>query len=209
MPEDLVNYINQYGYLLLFALVFLQEIGVPSFPNEIVLYYFGYLSSQNNFSLILVLFIAIAADIIGTSLLYSVFHFFGKSLIKFKPSWLKISKEKIQSIQVKIISRKSRTILFLRITPFIRGYVSVFAGIMHFPFKMYFNQVVLSAILWTGGWVVLGWITNKYFKNIFTFINGTYAVKIFIVVVFIAFFLSKYTIKFFAKRAIQKKFKIN
>lgn len=202
MPEHLLNYINQYGYLLLFALVFLQEIGVPSFPNEIILYYFGYLASQNNFILILVLLTAITADIIGTILLYIVFYFFGKVIIKHKPTWLKVNKEKLISIKSKIVSRKSRTIFFLRITPFLRGYISVFAGIMHFPFKVYFKQIVLSAILWTGGWVILGWYTNQYFQDVYHLVKGNNNFKILIVIVFVGFFSSKYLIKLFAKKGV-------
>ena len=209
MPEQLLNYINQYGYLLLFTLVFLQEIGVPSFPNEIVLYYFGYMASQNNFNLILVLLVAITADIIGTSLLYFAFYFFGKVLMKYKPTWIKIDKQKLKAIKSKLISRKSSTIFFLRMTPFLRGYISVFAGMMHFPFKVYFKQIVVTAILWTGSWVVLGCITNDYFRNTLNFVKDNKDIIILIMITFIILFLSKYFIKFFNKKELEKVFKIN
>ena len=45
MPEEVVYYITGYGYLAIFILVFLQEIGMPNpFPNELLLIFSGYLS---------------------------------------------------------------------------------------------------------------------------------------------------------------------
>ncbi len=45
MPEDVVYYVTRYGYLAIFILVFLQEIGMPNpFPNELLLIFSGYLT---------------------------------------------------------------------------------------------------------------------------------------------------------------------
>jgi len=46
MSLTLSAYILKYGYIAIFSLVFLQEIGVPNpVPNEVVLLFSGYLSS--------------------------------------------------------------------------------------------------------------------------------------------------------------------
>ncbi|MCX6740828.1 MAG: hypothetical protein NTY61_00295 [Candidatus Parcubacteria bacterium] len=45
MPHSLAVFITHYGYLAIFFLVFLQEIGVPNpVPNELVLLFSGYLA---------------------------------------------------------------------------------------------------------------------------------------------------------------------
>jgi membrane protein DedA with SNARE-associated domain len=45
MSPTLSAYIIKYGYIALFSLVFLQEIGVPNnVPNELVLLFSGYLT---------------------------------------------------------------------------------------------------------------------------------------------------------------------
>jgi membrane protein DedA with SNARE-associated domain len=46
MSPSLSAYILKYGYMAIFSLVFLQEIGVPNpVPNELVLLFSGYLTS--------------------------------------------------------------------------------------------------------------------------------------------------------------------
>lgn len=168
MPVQLVNYINEYGYLILFALVFIQEIGVPTFPNEIVLYYFGYLCSQKIFSVFIAIAVAISADFIGATLLYTTFYFLGSSILKLKIPFIKIPLHKIEKLQTKSLHSHRQTIFLSRVTPFIRGYVSVFAGLSQLSYKFYGWQVLLSASLFSGGLIVLGWATGKYFTNIFS-----------------------------------------
>jgi membrane protein DedA with SNARE-associated domain len=49
MPPELILYITKYGYIAIFVLIFLQEIGAPNpIPNEFVLLYSGYLKSGIN-----------------------------------------------------------------------------------------------------------------------------------------------------------------
>lgn len=198
MPQQLVDYINQYGYAILFLLVFLQEIGVPSFPNEITLYYFGYLASVNIFSLFLVLIIAILADIFGAFLIYYIFYFFGDTLKKYKPSWLKVSSRKMSLLKLKMINTSIKDLLLFRLTPFVRGYISVIAGLIHLPSKKYSKAIIYSSILWTGGWIVFGYITSQYFQFFINSINHRLAM-IFILVIFFFPFLSKLIFKLFSK----------
>jgi membrane protein DedA with SNARE-associated domain len=71
MSPTLSAYIITYGYIAIFSLVFLQEIGIPNpVPNEVVLLFSGYLSSVGKLDYITVLIAVIAADAIGSSLLY-------------------------------------------------------------------------------------------------------------------------------------------
>jgi len=199
MPQQLVDYINQYGYSILFLLVFLQEIGVPSFPNEITLYYFGYLASKDNFSLTLVLLIAILADVLGAFLIYASFYFFGHTLRKYKPTWLKISSKKISRIKVNMVNSSNKDLLLFRLTPFVRGYVSVIAGIIHLPFKKYSKAIIMSSFLWTGGWIILGFITSQYFQFFINSINHKYAM-IFILLIFIVPLLCKLIFKIVSRK---------
>jgi membrane protein DedA with SNARE-associated domain len=58
-------------------MVFLQEIGVPNpVPNEVVLLFSGYLSSVGQLDCITVLITVIAADVLGSSLLYNTSDIF-------------------------------------------------------------------------------------------------------------------------------------
>lgn len=81
MPHSLAVFIAHYGYPAIFSLVFLQEIGVPNpVPNELVLLFSGYLAFLGALNFVLVFLTVVAADFIGTSILYLVFYFFGGAI---------------------------------------------------------------------------------------------------------------------------------
>ena len=76
MLTEVNAFIINYGYLAIFALVFLQEVGIPNpVPNELVLIFSGYLAFKGILYLPLVILAAVSADFIGTNILYFTFYF--------------------------------------------------------------------------------------------------------------------------------------
>jgi membrane protein DedA with SNARE-associated domain len=167
MPPELASFIAEYGYLAIFLLVFLQEIGVPNpVPNELVLLFCGYLTSQGILQFPLVLLTAISADFIGTSLLYSVFYLSGSYILDHKPRWLPISREKVQKIADKISKRGRWGIYLGRLIPYLRGYVSVAAGLLEIKPRIFLTAVIVSAATWSGGYVIAGNILGPYWNSV-------------------------------------------
>ena len=71
MTSELTLYITRYGYLAVFLLVLLQELGMPNpVTNELVLLFSGYLAFSGVLNLWLVFLTAVSADCIGTTILY-------------------------------------------------------------------------------------------------------------------------------------------
>ena len=196
MPHELVNFITQYGYLAIFALVFLQEIGIPTIvPNELVLAFSGYLTVDGTLSLPLVFIAAILGDFVGTTVLFSIFYFFGKKILEKKPRWIPINKEKIERIG-QIITQKNKWGMFLcRLIPFIRGYASVAAGILQLKPRVFLSMVALSAIIWSGGYVLIGKLSYKSWNIILLKFPGISTWIYITIAVIIVIFSVKYLIK--------------
>jgi len=177
MPEELVLYIAKYGYLAIFSLVFLQEIGVPNpVPNEFVLLFSGYLSTQNVLSFPLVLLTVISADFLGTSVLFFVFYFFGEQLLTRKPKWLPISKHSIERLSSFVSAKGLWGIYLGRLIPYLRGYVSVAAGLLKFSPKKNLLMVFFSAITWSGGYVIAGYIAGPYWQELAQKMSGIHKI---------------------------------
>ena len=71
MTDEFISGIIQYGYLAVFLLIFLQEIGFPSpIPNEFVLLFSGYLSYNGIISAPLAILTAIAGDLLAGTILF-------------------------------------------------------------------------------------------------------------------------------------------
>ncbi|NCI50425.1 hypothetical protein GWC95_10865 [Sediminibacterium roseum] len=158
MTAILAQYILTYGYLAIFCMILLQECGVPGLPNELVLFYFGYISHQYGLSFLLVTALVIVADITGSFTLYLLFFHGTNWLTRLRPTKLRLPVKKIERLKHKLLRGNGRNLLIGKLTPFIRGYVPVAAGMLQVHPLRYGRAVLPAAIVWSGGWVSVGWI---------------------------------------------------
>jgi len=128
MSPTLSEYIATYGYIAIFSLVFVQEIGVPNpVPNELVLLCSGYLTFVGKLNLIAVLLTVTAADTMGSTLLYVIFYSVGQRLLQ---KWPHVLPTRQLTYLTARISHQDRWSIYVgRLMPFIRGYTAVAAGL--------------------------------------------------------------------------------
>lgn len=166
MAEEILQYIAQYGYLAILVLVFLQEVGVPSpIPNEFVLLFSGYLSYSGVLKASLVLLAVVLGDLLASFILFELFYFFGKKVMERKPKWLPISEEKLHRIKKKIDSTGLFGTYLGRVTPFIKGYVSVVCGLLRVSQKKYSFILITTSVAWSMIYVGGGYLAGPYFKD--------------------------------------------
>jgi membrane protein DedA with SNARE-associated domain len=157
MPEQVVYWVTNWGYLAIFLLVFLQEIGMPNpFPNELLLIFSGYLSFKGLLYFPFVVMAAVTADFTGTNILYFLFYIAGTFIMKKKPGWLPSSSKMIEKLTTKISHGGLLNIYIFRLTPFTRGYTSVIAGLLHVKPKVFLPIAIITAITWATVWAVIG-----------------------------------------------------
>jgi membrane protein DedA with SNARE-associated domain len=163
MPAELIYYISIYGYFAIFALVFLQEIGAPNpIPNELVLIFSGYLTFTGVLNLPLVILAALSADLIGTSLLHTVFYFFGAYILQHKPRWLPLPIKAIDRLTQRLSKKGLGSIYLCRLTPFIRGYTSVISGLLQIKHKVFLPLALITAIIWSCAYVITGRLLGPF-----------------------------------------------
>jgi membrane protein DedA with SNARE-associated domain len=168
MPEEVIYYVTKYGYLAIFILVFLQEIGMPNpFPNELLLIFSGYLSFKGLLFLPFVILTAISADFIGTNILYVLFYNAGTYIMLKKPKWFPLSARMIEQLTTKISKGGQLSIFIFRLTPFTRGYTSVITGLLQVKPKIFLPLALISAITWATVYVVIGHLIGPFW-NLFT-----------------------------------------
>ena len=165
MSPTLSAYIITYGYIAIFSLVFLQEIGIPNpVPNEVVLLFSGYLSSVGKLDYITVLTTVIAADSIGSSLLYMTFYHFGQHVLQ---KWPHIIPPSTLAYFTARVSHQDRWSIYVgRHIPFLRGYTAVAAGLLKISPTIFLPAVLLSALTWSGGYVMAGKLLGHEYADI-------------------------------------------
>lgn len=163
--------INEHGYLAVFLLVFIQELGIPTIPNELVLIFAGALTTIGQLDYLLMFLTAVSADIIGTSILFFIFYFFEKKIMERMPKWIPIN-HYLDKIKAMIEKHDKWAIMIGRMMPYGRGYVSAAAGILNISYKVFLPMVFVSAVIWTGGYVTLGHFLGFQWKKVADFIAG-------------------------------------
>ena len=89
--------------------------------------------------------------------------------MKKKPRWLPISQKKIDKLAAKFQKQGISAVIIGRLSPFIRGYVSVLMGIMNYPAKKYSWILVGTAIFWACFYVLTGYLIGPYWKLVSTY----------------------------------------
>ena len=170
IPPDFLQSVIKYGYLIIILLVFLQEVGFPNpIPNELVMVFSGYLCYTGMLKVPFVILVALLGDLLGSGILYAVFYYFGKKIMKKKPRWLPISQKKIDKLAAKFQKQGISAVIIGRLSPFIRGYVSVLMGLMNYPAKKYSWILVGTAIFWACFYVLTGYLIGPYWKLVSTY----------------------------------------
>jgi membrane protein DedA with SNARE-associated domain len=163
MPITLVHFITTYGYWAIFWLIFLQEIGVPNpVSNELVLLFSGSLAFTGLLSFPLIFLTAVFADILGAAVLYIFFSFFRNAILSKRPTWIPVSEEQINKLRTPIQKHGGWAVFFGRLIPFARGYAAVAAGVFDLNAFVFSTSVIASALIWSGGFVTLGFKFGGY-----------------------------------------------
>jgi membrane protein DedA with SNARE-associated domain len=190
MPPKLASYIINYGYLAIFSLIFVQEMGVPNpVPNELILLFGGYLTSVKTLGFTLTFIVAVLADFIGTTMLYVIFYHFGELVLAHKPRWLPISREKVDRLATKVSRGGWWGIFGGRLIPYLRGYTSVAAGLLRVRPSVYLSAVAVSAIVWSGGYVIVGRIFGSYWEDVARAMGGIQQTLLALAVIVVGFFV--------------------
>ncbi|HRZ96641.1 MAG TPA: DedA family protein [Paludibacter sp.] len=163
MPTEITSTISQYGYLAIFLLIFLQEIGFPSpIPNELVLLFSGYLAFMGVIYFPIIIIVALVADFLAGSVLYTVFYFFGNYIFSHIPKWIPFPTKKIEKVSERVKTQGQSSIFVGRLTPFVRGYVAVIAGLFQLPPKKYGTILIITSTIWAFAYVMVGFLIGPY-----------------------------------------------
>ena len=196
MPPEIILYISQYGYLAIFLLIFLQEIGMPNpIPNELMLLFCGYLAFKGILELSVVFLTALSADFIGTNILYFTFYFFGGYILQRKPRWFPVSQKTINKLSVQVLKGGKWKMYLLRLTPFIRGYTSVVTGLLQIKPKTFLPIALFSAMTWSGAYILTGKLLGPRWSFIEKNIHNIKYIMLLALIIILALLSIRYFIK--------------
>ncbi|MCL4369751.1 MAG: DedA family protein [Chloroflexi bacterium] len=166
MPLDQIGSWLHWLYLLvrqndekaLFLLLFVEEAGVPlPMPGDVVIMLAGYRASQD---LIGVLEAAMSVTLgvqLGSTLLYLLSRRFGHAILFRYGKYIHLDEAKLRKVERWIHERGPIMVLVGRLTPGLRTPTSIISGVFEIPFHQFLFFTTLSALIWSGFWLALGY----------------------------------------------------
>lgn len=150
--------VRRYGAPGSFVLLYVEESGIPlPVPGDVYVLYLGNMFKGSIGGLIAVWLGIIATVVAGSSNLYLISHRFGPRLIEHPLARV----VHIDSARLESAGRWFRrwgivAVIFGRHVPGFRVPITVVAGTLGFPYRLFAPGVVVSSAIWAGTFLYLG-----------------------------------------------------
>lgn len=156
--------VRAFGYPGVFLLITLESTLVP-IPSEIVMPFAGFMASQGEFSLPVILVINSVAAVVGSGLCYWIGVVGGKPFLVRYGKYFLVRQHEIARTEAFFARHGNKTILIARFLPGIRHVISVPAGVARMPLRGFFVQTFLGATIWGGALIVLGYYVGANWET--------------------------------------------
>ncbi|MCB4204449.1 DedA family protein [Deferribacterales bacterium Es71-Z0220] len=146
----IVASIGGMGYIGIVLLMALESSFFP-FPSEVVVPPAGYLASQGEMNIFLVILSGILGSILGAFVNYYIAYKYGRNLLITYGKYFFINEEKFKKIESFFITHGEISTFVGRLIPGVRQYISFPAGLA----KMNLTKFIFYTALGAGIWVVI------------------------------------------------------
>lgn len=164
---DLIQAIQTLGYPGIFAIV-LAESGLffgVSLPGGSLLFTAGLLASQGILNIFVLLATVLTAAVLGDLIGYWFGAWIGPALYRRKDSRF-FKQAHLRQASSFFEKHGARTILLARFIPIIRTFAPIVAGIARMEYRSFLTYNFLGAVLWGGGYTLLGYFLGEAVPNI-------------------------------------------
>lgn len=169
MLEDLAKAVKEIvldlGYPGLFVLIVLESTMVPV-PSLLVMPFAGYLASQGELSLPVILALNSAGALTGSLLSYWLGAAGGKPLLLRYGKYVFVRAKDIEKTEEYFARHGGKTIFIGRFLPVVRHLISIPAGIARMPLPSFLSLTFAGATIWGGGLMVLGYVLGSRWESV-------------------------------------------
>lgn len=171
MPLWLVSLFGRFGYVALFAGVFLENVGIPV-PGETVLLAAGFLAKTDVLRLGIVIPCAIVAAILGDNLGYWIGRRGGRSFAERYGKYIALTPSRLDAVDAYFHKHGPRTIFFARFVSGIRVVAAIFAGMSRIPWPTFLLYNATGAVVWGTVIAVVGYLFGQSWHLLERLVGG-------------------------------------
>lgn len=148
IADTVIAIIEQFGYWAIFAGMFLESACIPV-PSEVVMPFSGFASSRGVLSFWTVVAVGTIGQLLGSIATYQIGKNGGRHLVEKYGKYVLISKRDIKKADDWFEKRGDATVLFTRMMPVVRTFISLPAGISRMNFGKFVVYSAIGIIPWT------------------------------------------------------------
>ncbi len=175
MQSTLIQFINDYGYLGIMLLIFFENI-FPPIPSEVVLVFGGFLTTQADMSVPLVILFATLGATLGAVALYFVGRLLNRERIKklFSGKFgqaMHLNPNDVTRAEAWFKRYEYKAVLICRCVPIVRSLISIPAGMAHMNIGKFLLYTTLGTSIWNIILVYLGAYAGANWESILKYMN--------------------------------------
>lgn len=153
--ELIISFLAEWGYSALFVTMALENMNVP-IPSEIILGFAGFLVSQQIFSFWPTVIVATIAGVVGSLLSYWIGATSGRLFLLKIAEKNSFTNKKLQMADAWFKKYGGLAVFTGRLLPGIRTFISLPAGISHYPLVQFVIYTIIGTIPWTLMLIYIG-----------------------------------------------------
>lgn len=208
MQEIMLSIMEQFGYLGVFLLIAIENI-FPPIPSEAVLLFGGFMTTQAQLNIVIMIITATLGSLVGGIVLYFVGKIFNKERLKKMISGkigklLRLKVEDIDKADKWFDEKGNKTVFFCRFIPIVRSLISIPAGMSEMPFGKFLLYTTAGSAIWNTVLLTIGNQLGENWANMLTvFEQYSHITLIVLAIIFVLgglLFYWKKTNKFLFKR---------
>lgn len=151
----IISFLSEWGYSALFVTMALENMNIP-IPSEIILGFAGFLVSQQIFSFWPTVIVATIAGVVGSLLSYWIGATSGRLFLLKIAEKNSFTNKKLQMADAWFKKYGGLAVFTGRLLPGIRTFISLPAGISHYPLVQFVIYTIVGTIPWTLMLIYIG-----------------------------------------------------
>jgi membrane protein DedA with SNARE-associated domain len=158
--------LDRYGYLAVGGFVLLEDFGVPT-PGETILIAAAVYAGAGRLSIVVVVLIAWAAAVLGDNIGYAIGAFGGRRLVARYGRYVLITEERLDKAAAFFERHGGKVVVVARFIEGLRQVNGIVAGTSAMTWRRFLVFNGLGAALWVGTWSAVGYFAGDHISTIY------------------------------------------
>jgi membrane protein DedA with SNARE-associated domain len=187
--------LDNYGYLAIAGLLFLENLGAPIVPGETMLIAGAIYAGTGRLNIVAVVVIAVLASVAGSMAGYAVGYFGGRALALRYGRYVFLTPERLEKTERFFTRRGAIVITLARFLEGLRQANGIIAGIAEMGWLRFLAFNGLGAVLWVGVWASVGDLAGDHITTIYQDVTRYLLYLLIAVAIVVVTLIARYLIR--------------